>query len=1030
MPQLIYQVANPREKKPGTQDVGKRSPIALNFGKDAADLDWFANTSSARIELAEDITPSRLVFQVKLTDKPAYIVHGARSEDFPELSPDAGISLKKDARFTLSFNGFTTAEAQATMVVLEYGEDRKRVGTFTVPLKSTVPYTPGDEVRHVVIAIRLAGSGKVTISRLSAEPMAGAAPAQAAAAEKEMQALSEDAEEWRRRAHDWEAQYYEAHRELSRPAARLGHAALLRLADTIPESNGSRYFSKLPIRLAIVTDVYMFNFYKDACEQVEYLSPTNYRKKLESQEFDAFLFVTCWVGLSGEEWRGLRDEGETRDALHDILKICSDRKITTIFQSIEDPSNYERFLPIARQMDHIFTSDSESIERYREDCGHDRVHYGEYGFNPLVNNPIGSRLHTIGSAFFAGSYPSGYASRCKDMDVMFGSILDSGGELVIADRNYWRGAASQRFPVRFQPHIIGPIDHLQLQKVHKLFRYNLNFNSIQSSPTMCAMRVYELLAQGRTLWSNYARSLVEKFPEVQIVSYPEKLESFFGGPETERDYRADLARMRSVLDDKSSFEIVGRMLDAAGFDIALPDPVIGLVGGPDQAETAERLGARCHARTVFIDQTDISDAEGWRAAAEKERLDYAAWLSPEFDYADCYLQDLLNAFKFTNARYVSAPKVGFGHADFGLRTHNYTGWMSGRERSLFALSEIPLEEVARLEQPQALKDGYNIDPFSIATRTEPSPSPARTLETEIALSLIVPVTEGSARALAAKTLPSLLRNRKRSQIELLLIGDGDREASLTEQCRSIGDAFAELNLQWCDAPAGSDRATLRNAGLDAARGRLVAFLDAGNEISPGGYDALIEAEDRYAGAAAGPVDFACGFEVTVGAVNAVRGKLPGKDSRRVDDPSSNFFGKGEFPAIPAQALAIRREWLAANPEVRFAPDAIDQDTLFGWTLLKSAASACFTNAAHVLRYDRQDCPLEDKAGAKALLAAEKRRKDSLEALGLLDAYLDGPFDAHFRHWYLRQIGARRSDFAKTLRPLIELYGKQPDQFGV
>ncbi|MCA1748230.1 MAG: hypothetical protein LC634_01370 [Sphingomonadales bacterium] len=439
------------------------------------------------------------------------------------------------------------------MMILEYGEDRKRTGTFSVPLKSTVSYEPGEEVRHIVVAVRLAGKGKVTISRLSADRLSADAPPAGAAppAEADGPALSEDAEEWRRRAHDWEARYYEAHRELSRPAARLGHAALLRLAETIPTSNGSRYFEKLPVKLAIVTDVYMYDFYKDACAQVEYLSPTDYRRKFDENEFDALLFVTCWVGISGEEWKGVHGEGEARDAFEEILKLCRDRGIATIFQSIEDPVHYERFLPIARQMDHIFTSDSESVERYREDCGHDRAHYGEYGFNPLVNNPIGSRLHTISGAFFAGSYPSGYASRCKDMDVLFGSILDSGGELVIADRNYWRGVAAQRFPVRFQPHIIAPIDHLELQRVHKLFRYNLNFNSIQSSPTMCAMRVYELLAQGRTLWSNYARSLVEKFPEVPIIPYPERLENFFGQPETEGDYRTDLARMRSVLDDKA-----------------------------------------------------------------------------------------------------------------------------------------------------------------------------------------------------------------------------------------------------------------------------------------------------------------------------------------------------------------------------------------------------------------------------------------------------------------------------------------------
>lgn len=252
---------------------------------------------------------------------------------------------------------------------------------------------------------------------------------------------------------------------------------LLEEAHAIPDSSGSEYFIKHDFRVGVIGDVYMYNFYKDVFTTVYYLSPDNYQNILK-KGLDIVIYTTCWKGIDNEEWRGIKFREKPKKALNEIIKYAQQHKIKTVFQTIEDPSNFEYFLPVAEKFDYILTTDIDCIERYKEALGHDRVYFGEYGVNPQLNNPIGSRRKIRNAAFFAGSYPKRYKERCDDMEIIFDSIIDSGGELLIADRNFGVDSEDLVYPERFRSSVLPPVQHTVLQKLHKLFRYNLNFNSI------------------------------------------------------------------------------------------------------------------------------------------------------------------------------------------------------------------------------------------------------------------------------------------------------------------------------------------------------------------------------------------------------------------------------------------------------------------------------------------------------------------------------------------------------------------------
>ena len=150
------------------------------------------------------------------------------------------------------------------------------------------------------------------------------------------------------------------------------------------------------------------------------------------------------------------------------------------------------------------------------------------------------------------------------METIFDSIIDSNGQLLVADRNFGADSEDLIYPARFQSSILPPVQHAILQKLHKLFRYNLNFNSIKQSPTMCAMRVYELQAQGNGLISNYASSVFNKFPGVRVIPYKQNMSFDFGRDETWEEYRINVGNIREVLNSKTSYQIVSTLLENIG----------------------------------------------------------------------------------------------------------------------------------------------------------------------------------------------------------------------------------------------------------------------------------------------------------------------------------------------------------------------------------------------------------------------------------------------------------------------------------
>lgn len=1012
---------------------------------------------------------------VKLTSTSSrinYVLNASTSADFPKLNEGAGTDIQDHSEISIMTVASIGGDISARVRILEYGADRERIGTTDYALNSFNVYQRNEKTKYIAFTFRIEGKGSITFSEIkvakteiqapakpaSIKPKPLAEPDQAASSNTPVQRdLSHlpkisDAEKisllldttfnqvssivktmetgdsaetykWRRRANDWQAKANGAAVKTTQY-----HKLISRMSDSIPESNGSRYFAAFPYKVAIVSDIYMYNFYKDSFESVTYLSPSNYKDALKEQEFDLFIYITCWSGIENNEWRGVKFREAPMNAMADILKHFKDKGLPTIFQSIEDPSNFEYFFPVASQFDWIFTSDSDVINRYKQECGHDQVFYCEYGANPLLNNPIASMRPSINAAFFAGSYPERYKERCTDMHTMFDSIIDSGGELVIVDRNY--GSTEFSYPSKYQAYVLPPYGHSELQKIHKLFRYNLNFNSIKSSPTMCAMRVYELQAQGRAMLSNYAKSVFNKFPQVRLIPHKENMETYFAEQETDGENRLNMECVRNIMSTCTSFDIVARMLTNIGLKVETDRPTcVAVFIAKNDTKALAAFERQTYTNKTAVVTNRPAKSFDW---AVKNNIGYIAILSGEHEYGDHYLQDMVNGFKYTDSDYITKDAYFCNGTLQAGKSHEYTNIMPANWRTVFSASAISPYNAIKMVQPTILENGYSIDPYQLNDTTPKQDESIEPIKPK--LSVIIPVYN-NASFLITKCIPSLQRNKLWPQMEILLIDDGSTEPQTIQVREDLAKSHPNITVFSYEDGGSGSASRPRNKGIELATADLVTFLDPDNEISSGGYDRLVDIFEREKENDA-ELGFVSGYQVKVTQTSKPLGHHTDKSISKIDDLKTHFFGRNKFPVISTQAAVICRK-LFKNKGFRFVERAAGQDTLFGWELLCYAKSGIFTADSFLIYYAERSGSITnviDKTYFESKLIMEKAQIKALKRHGILDPFKEAQLDFFIRNWYLKKlelvVKKDRAASEKILAKIISLYDLQPKEYGL
>ena len=472
------------------------------------------------------------------------------------------------------------------------------------------------------------------------------------------------------------------------------------ILDQMHVSNGSKYYEKVGVKIAIVADEFLYDSWKDTADFI-YITPDTYKDVVH--EVDFLLIASAWRGLKNE-WRLMGTEGsENNLVIHEVIDFYKKENKKVVFYSKEDPPNYEHFLPIAKKCDIIFTSCVEKVEDYKRDCKNDRVYVMEFCINPMFHNPIGMQnKNKREGVFFAGSWMIKYPDRIKSMEIMLDGVLAAKKPLIIADRNFSLNNITYFFPEKYYSYLCKEIPHDYLQKVHKLYNWAININSITDSKTMFANRVYELQANGVLMLSNYSIGVAEKFDEIFFIKTQEDVKKALSKYNSEELYEHQLAGIRRVMSDETSFDRLKTLLQVMDIKFELPKRKVLVVAD----ELSDSLLNDFNAQS-YLDKEIISSNELTEEIYSRYEL-IARW-NAQSHYGKFYLEDMINAFKYTNCDYVT--KDCYFHENQLLEgtEHDYISRIRNLYATIIWRESFDYSAFLNLSRLAEINNGYSVD---------------------------------------------------------------------------------------------------------------------------------------------------------------------------------------------------------------------------------------------------------------------------------------------------------------------------------
>lgn len=778
------------------------------------------------------------------------------------------------------------------------------------------------------------------------------------------------------------------------------------LTKRIPDSNGSAYYSKAKMKIGIITDEFMFNYYKDAVELV-YLSPENYQEIIDSGEMQCLLYVSAWRGLG---YREGCSEPEFADyygsqgfeRVLDIVDYAKSKSVPVLFQTIEDPPDYDRFLCIAKKADYIFTSAEEKVADYIADTGNERVFPIEYGINPAIHNPIGFLLKHAwdeeclkGGVFFAGSWYPLFKKRCDDTKMIFDGIRATmGARLYLADRNFYMPYRKRHeFPSEFSDCLVPSFRHDELQKVHKLFDATVNVNSVTGSKTMCAMRVYEVQALGGIVLSNYALSVSRLFPGVFTIHDRREVSDILRNYTRREIINMQIEGIRRVFSACTVFDRLNYIFACSNVDFAFAaKPVFIIV--PEGSTLNEEALSRQTMRNYRV----IREADALSALSGEDG--FAIVWDADTTNRD-YLLDMVNAFKFVDTAYVNYVS----ESDW-RNGYSYSHGLAESRNTLFNLCAVDISKVIRGDtQYLSQLDGFSI----LAEKWGRDTSGA-----EKELAVIIPI-HNNGNYLKDRSFRSLLRSSIFEKMHIYLIDDGSTDEVTPFIVEELARDYDNVTSFYFNDGGSGSASRPRNKGLELCEEPYVTYLDPDNEAINDGYAYLLDkVKNEDADFSFGSVTFVKGD-----------GECPGtlrfwNKEEMIDDPREALIEK-RFAAQSMQACVIKRDFLVDN-NLKCVEGAIGEDTLFFYELVVAADSMySVTLPIHVYYADRDGSSVNDVGVSffKRSLLCEQAQVAFLKREGLLDAYKASALNRFMNGWYKDKLMHARNEELEACGAVIQ-----------
>ena len=776
----------------------------------------------------------------------------------------------------------------------------------------------------------------------------------------------------------------------------------------LPKSNGSRYYLPFNKKVAIIADKDMFNFYENSA-QITYITPSNWNAFTDMT--DILLITNSKQGLNGEWW-GLDDlDSEKRRLLAQIIENYRVHGAKIVFSTTERPGDYQDFLEIAKLCDYIFTASEKRITDYQTACNHDRVYTLKFGVNPHHHNPVGLKnCAKISGAVFSGNWNMHFIEKMQDAEMIFDGIVEANQKLKIAENYPSLQSVNYFYADRHIKYIID-VEKEDLQDIHKLFDWAVTINSLNHSKGVFTDHVYALQASGNIVLSNYNEGINNLFPHIFTVVNKEEIGRIMSSFDKEELYEQQIQGIRRVMTHDTNYQRMYEMLK-------IIDPVtkeqirtVAIIVQENNPKIQDLYLKQSYPHKELLLEEKISDDI-------LEKYDFIAYFDNEADYGTYYLEDMLNAFKYTDVDFVT-KKAYFlnGKIQAGIE-HDYVDSYEDKARTIF--STCNYISLSALDNKKG--HGYAVDRFEFK-RVEQEK--LVTAKRDYKLSVIVPAFNNGER-LYCKAFASLRRSTMFRDMEIIIVDDGSSDKKSLSTIKRLAGKYDNVKAYLFPKGGSGSASRPRNKGMELATTEYITYLDPDDEMINDGFTTLyneISSSD---------------YSMVVGDALMIThtkmrptnyykvAKKANKGTDIITDPRT-FLIKTNLKPMHLMSLIVKREIIIKN-NLTMVEGAFGEDTLFYHELVLNAQRIKIINKAIFLYYRIIENSATNGVAQSLFekyLLREQVAKKKYDDYGILQDYLERRYERFFKAWYfpkLKQVSkAQWGPVIKTLKAIIDLH---------
>ncbi|UQN28082.1 glycosyltransferase family protein [Brachybacterium kimchii] len=283
------------------------------------------------------------------------------------------------------------------------------------------------------------------------------------------------------------------------------------------------------LRAAVILDDFSMRAWSHEFETVA-VTPEQWADQLAAEPVELLLVESAWHG-NGDAWQyQLTGSQAPSPALRSLVEHCREQGVPAVFWNKEDPPHFDDFMDTARLFDHVFTTDVTLLPRYREELGHDRVAVLPFAAQTALHNPVRPQhgFHERDVAFAGMYFAHKFPERREQMDLLLGGALDVSGRMQYGLEIFSRFLGNDeryQFPGELADRVVGSLPYERMLSAYKAYKVFLNVNSVVTSPSMCARRIFEITASGTPVVTTPSPAMASFFPSEEVPVASDRTEA-------------------------------------------------------------------------------------------------------------------------------------------------------------------------------------------------------------------------------------------------------------------------------------------------------------------------------------------------------------------------------------------------------------------------------------------------------------------------------------------------------------------------